>query len=291
MDSYIAEQWSTVSLAFNPWDYSRAEKLGIVLAVFKTHNVLSVLELDPSDMLEFILEMESLYNDVPYHSFNHAVDVVVKLHYMLYDLQAASYLATYDIAALLISGLCHDCGHPGLNNLFQKNANTSLSQKYPDAILERYSIDLTIRCISKHRLFRNIEDIRDPVYSDSTVKEIDVASRMLSSIQEAILNTDMSRHFDMVEECKALVATLAMKARKLSDHDQLPHGEGSTKGSPESCVDVCELGPNQKNISALSPPLPQLRLRSPSDPIAFNAMRVHLQRQQAPKRIGSGVYI
>ncbi|KAJ2803802.1 hypothetical protein H4R20_002751 [Coemansia guatemalensis] len=279
MDSYLTEQWGSVGLAFDPWDYTRAEKQGIVLAVFKAHNVMSVLELDPNDMLEFTLDMESLYNDVPYHSFNHAVDVVVKLHYMLHDLQAASYLATYDIAALLIGALCHDCGHPGLNNLFQKNANTSLSQKYPDAILERYSIDLAIECINRHRLFRNIEQIRDPVYSDNTVKEIDVASRMLFSIRKAILNTDMSRHFKVVEECKALVSSLAKKARKLSDHEHNSHGERLTRSGANICAEICEPNPKHPKLSVLGPPMPQLRTRSPSDPMASNGQLLSYSMQ------------
>ncbi|KAJ2890001.1 hypothetical protein IWW38_004374, partial [Coemansia aciculifera] len=88
MNSYIEEQWTSAKLQFNPWAYSRAEKQGILLAIFKTTHVLAVLELSPSDMLDFCLDIESLYNDVPYHSFNHAVDVVVKLYYVLSDLQA-----------------------------------------------------------------------------------------------------------------------------------------------------------------------------------------------------------
>ncbi|KAJ2014829.1 hypothetical protein IWW57_005795, partial [Coemansia sp. S610] len=111
MNTYIEEQWNSTKLQFNPWDYSRAEKQGILLAIFRATHVLTVLELKPSDMLDFCLDIESLYNDVPYHSFNHAVDVVVKLYYVLSDLQASAYLATYDIASLLIAGLCHDCGH------------------------------------------------------------------------------------------------------------------------------------------------------------------------------------
>ncbi|KAI8324691.1 HD-domain/PDEase-like protein, partial [Martensiomyces pterosporus] len=188
MNTYLEERWSSVGLSFNPWEHSRAEQQGILLAIFKNLHVLTVLELTPSEMLDFCLDIEKLYKDVPYHSFNHAVDVVVKLYYVLHDLQASSYLASYDIAVLLISGLCHDAGHPGLNNLFQKNANTECAQKYPDAILERYSIDLAVEHVGKHRLFRNVENVRDPF------------------IRSAILYTDMSRHFDVLEECKVLVS-------------------------------------------------------------------------------------
>ncbi|KAJ1733724.1 hypothetical protein LPJ61_001415, partial [Coemansia biformis] len=214
MNSYLDEQWPADGLRFSPWAYSRATKQGILLAIFKGLNVLTVLELSASSMLDFCLDIEALYNNVPYHSFNHAVDVVVKLYYMLHDLHAAAYLASYDIAALLISALCHDCGHPGMNNLFQKNANTELAQRYPDAILERYSVDLAVGCIEKHGLLRNVENLRDPVYSDRTTVEADVASRMLFSIRSAILATDMTRHFGVVEDCRSLVSVLLKKARR-----------------------------------------------------------------------------
>ncbi|KAI9502773.1 hypothetical protein BX070DRAFT_192318, partial [Coemansia spiralis] len=196
MNSYIIESWASVGLDFDPWSYSRAEKHGILLSIFKHLNMLAVLELPPSDVLDFCLDIESLYSDVPYHSFNHAVDVVVKLYYVLNDLQASAYLASYDIASLIISGLCHDAGHPGLNNLFQKNANTKLAQRYPNAVLERYSMDLAEEYIKKHRLFRNVENLRDPI------------------IRTAILNTDMTRHFEVVEECKTLRATRRLNVRR-----------------------------------------------------------------------------
>ncbi|KAJ2499213.1 hypothetical protein GGH96_003727 [Coemansia sp. RSA 1972] len=263
MNSFLEEKWSLVGLGFNPWEYSRAEKQGILLAIFKALNVLTVLELSPSDMLEFCLDMESLYEDVPYHSFNHAIDVVAKLYYMLHDLQAASYLASYDIAALLISGLCHDCGHPGLNNLFQKNANTSFAQKYPDAILERYSIDLAMEYIARHRLFRNVENLRDPVYSDSTTTEIDVSSRMQFSIKCAILNTDMARHFDVVEECKTLVSKLAKKARKFADKSA-----GTSTANESSGSSLAQpISSNSNGHEQLRPSIPQIRERSPSEPV------------------------
>ncbi|KAJ2375630.1 hypothetical protein IW150_002441 [Coemansia sp. RSA 2607] len=236
-------------------------------------NVLANLELTPSEMLEFCLDIEALYKNVPYHSFNHALDVVVKLHYVLYDLQASAYLASYDIASLLIAGLCHDAGHPGLNNLFQKNANTELARKYPDAILERYSIDLAEEYIVKHGLLRNVENLRDPMYSDGTATQIDVASRMIYSIKTAILHTDMTRHFDLVEECKVLVSMLSKKARRISEHeayqrdcgiDPLSHhqdqfGMGSGTSTPHEPA---------KSPVHLRVAKQMVRARSPSEPPA-----------------------
>ncbi|KAJ2719242.1 hypothetical protein GGI07_005332 [Coemansia sp. Benny D115] len=238
-------------------------------------NVLTVLEISPSEMLEFCLDIESLYQDVPYHSFNHAIDVVVKLYYVLYDLHTAAYLASYDIAALLIAGLCHDSGHPGLNNLFQKNANTDLAKRYPDAILERYSMDLAEEYIIKHQLFRNVENLRDPMYSDSTATEVDVASRMMYSIRTAILHTDMSRHFDVVEECKVLVSLLSKKARRMSEHEAYNKDCATDTASGQTHVTSAPVSGSTTPLGAAPPKMDHLavnrhsfRGRSPSEPVA-----------------------
>ncbi|KAJ2868050.1 hypothetical protein GGI22_000913 [Coemansia erecta] len=271
MNSYIEEHWSSVGLGFNPWDYSRAEKHGILLAVFKNLNILAVLELPPSDVLDFCLDIEALYTDVPYHSFNHAIDVVVKLYYVLSDLQASSYLASYDIACLIISGICHDAGHPGLNNLFQKNADTELAKRYPDAILERYSMDLAEEYINKHRLLRNVENLRDPMYGDNTVTETDIASRMIFSVRAAILNTDMSRHFEVVEKCKALVSELSKKARCMSKHEAYQREcSGDSSISIETPVPTTRSktvgGSSPGNSKVVSTNTILARARSPSAP-------------------------
>ncbi|KAJ1722885.1 hypothetical protein LPJ53_002755 [Coemansia erecta] len=265
MNSYFDEEWCSVGLSFNPWEYSRAEQHGILLAIFKMSNVLASLELTPSEMLEFCLDIETLYKNVPYHSFNHALDVVVKLYYVLYDLQASAYLASYDIASLLIAGLCHDAGH--------KNANTELARKYPDAILERYSIDLAEEYITKHGLLRNVENLRDPMYSDGTATQIDVASRMMYSIKTAILHTDMTRHFDIVEECKVLVSMLSKKARRISEHEAYQRDCGIDPLSHHQDQFGMGSGTSTSHETAKSPVHLRVakqmgRARSPSEPPA-----------------------
>ncbi|KAJ2072366.1 hypothetical protein GGI16_009014, partial [Coemansia sp. S142-1] len=163
---------------------------------------------------------------------------------------------------------------PGLNNLFQRNASTELAQRYPDAILERYSMDLTTEYINKHDLLRNIKNLRDPMYSDGTTAEVDVASRMMYSIRTAILSTDMSRHFSLVEECKVLVSLLSKKARRISEHEAYQKecqaeasatpAEASSGNGKETAA---QLSPGATNSpSRLSLAKSVLRGRSPSEP-------------------------
>ncbi|KAJ1921551.1 hypothetical protein H4219_000588 [Mycoemilia scoparia] len=233
MLTYVSRFWESDSLSFDPWKYTRPKLLGILMAVFNECQVISVLGLEAGTMLDFILSIEKLYKDVPYHSFYHAVDVVVKLFYVLHDLNMDAYFTNYDVASLLIAGLCHDAGHPGLNNLYQANANTELSKKYPDAILERYSIDLARENIEKHRMFCNVENKFNAGYLDSTTTAMTIGERMRSQISEAILYTDMSRHFQVVEQCTNLINFLSKKAESLLENKPPYHAEGQSEHTPD----------------------------------------------------------
>ncbi|OLY84699.1 3',5'-cyclic-nucleotide phosphodiesterase regA [Smittium mucronatum] len=106
-----------LGLDFDPWSFSRPERLGISLAVFKDMNVPVILGIDIGNMLDFILDIEFCYKDVPYHSFCHGLDVLVKTHFMLNSMRMANYLTSYDITALLICALCHDAGHVSFFNI------------------------------------------------------------------------------------------------------------------------------------------------------------------------------
>jgi hypothetical protein len=90
---------------------SRAELYGYVLGMFVALKVDLAIGSTASELLDFIIDVDNGYLQNPYHSFFHAVDVTAVIYYMINDLDAAQYLSTLDIAALLIAALCHDIGH------------------------------------------------------------------------------------------------------------------------------------------------------------------------------------
>lgn len=96
---------------FNVLDYGRTELYGHLLGVFAKLGVLSALDITPSTLLDFLIDVDTTYLNAPYHSFYHAVDIVTVLYYILTELEADQYLSNLDIAALLIAALCHDAGH------------------------------------------------------------------------------------------------------------------------------------------------------------------------------------
>lgn len=106
------------------------------------------------------------------------------------------------------------------------------------------------------------------MYSDSTTTEIDVASRMRYSIRTAILNTDMTRHFAVVEECKVIVSILSKKARRMSAHEAYKK-ECNSEGpaSPQSPQTSSPTLSALNGSSLLPSKSTLLRNRSPSEPV------------------------
>lgn len=88
--------------------------------MFAKLGVLSALDITPSTLLDFLIDVDTTYLNAPYHSFYHAVDIVTVLYYILTELEADQYLSNLDIAALLIAALCHDAGHVSRTILDQK---------------------------------------------------------------------------------------------------------------------------------------------------------------------------
>ncbi|KAJ1924385.1 hypothetical protein IWQ60_005227 [Tieghemiomyces parasiticus] len=285
MLSYLERRWPAVKLDFDAWEYSTPELYGIVLAMFSAMRVTRTLGITDSHLLDFIIDVAAGYQAVPYHSFYHSVDVVVKIFYVLDHLQGRRYLAPTDIAALLLAGLCHDVGHPGLNNLYQKHAETELARTYGDvSILEKHSCTVTRQLIAKHQLFDRIATVpvREPLATPAT------ADAMLGAINEMILMTDMAVHYRVVEQCNSLVQLVsqALEATESSSDDEslaspplaarLPLSASTAVANPDSLS-----LPNR----SVTEPICSLRSFSSSDslggactslPVTFNAE----QRQQ-----------
>ncbi|KAG0061105.1 High affinity cAMP-specific and IBMX-insensitive 3',5'-cyclic phosphodiesterase 9A [Linnemannia elongata] len=154
---FISGKFMPVNQLFNVWDHTLPEIYGIILAMFVKLDLVKCLNITEGELLDFIIDVDRGYLATYYHSFFHAADVTAVLYHILLDMNASQYLSKPDMAALLLAGLCHDIGHPGLNNLFQVNAKTELVQRHGEtSVLEKYSCSLAMDLIDKHKLFHNI---------------------------------------------------------------------------------------------------------------------------------------
>ena len=76
---------------------------------------------------------EGYGRDVFYHNSIHAADVVNSVVFMLHNgFHKAARLTDVDIFSLIVASICHDIGHPGLNNAFLTASLHRLAQKYND---------------------------------------------------------------------------------------------------------------------------------------------------------------
>ncbi|GAW82828.1 3',5'-cyclic nucleotide phosphodiesterase [Plasmodium gonderi] len=150
---------------------------------------LGVLEasFDKEKLKNFLTKMYSLYNEVPYHNSLHAAQVAHFSKSMLFLLEINHKISAIDEFCLHVSSLCHDVGHPGLNNYFLINSENNLALTYNDnSVLENYHCSLVFKTLKEKNcnIFENY-----PYNIFITCKK---------NIIKAILSTDMKNHFEYI---------------------------------------------------------------------------------------------
>ncbi|KAF9923515.1 hypothetical protein FBU30_006437 [Linnemannia zychae] len=243
---FLSGKFKPVNQEFNVWDYALPEIYGIILAMFVKLDLVKCLNITEGELLDFIIDVDRGYLATYYHSFFHAADVTAVLYHILLDMNASQYLSKPDMAALLLAGLCHDIGHPGLNNLFQVNAKTELVAKFGEtSVLEKYSCSLAMDLVDKHKLFRNISSSPAGILPEGSFA---TEQSMKESMVKAIMATDMSFHYDMLNNLNSLIeftstpscspSSSDIEAESDSDADSTPSPTDMITSTTESTATV-----------------------------------------------------
>jgi hypothetical protein len=125
VDSFTDDFMSSIgSRSFSVADFHPSAALLGAFAMFYRSGICTRVGIDPKAMLRFVLRLRHYYNSVPYHNWFHALDAL-EFVYSVYRMAALDrYFDAREIFALLLSTICHDTGHDGYNNNFQRNART-----------------------------------------------------------------------------------------------------------------------------------------------------------------------
>jgi hypothetical protein len=107
----VSETTYKHSLEYSLLNKSRGEVYGFIAGIFKRTRIYQTLGITTSDFLDLLIDIERGYNDNPYHSFYHAVDVAMVLYHMLEQYDMKRYLNRFDLAMVMLAALCHDIGH------------------------------------------------------------------------------------------------------------------------------------------------------------------------------------
>ncbi|KAF9150528.1 hypothetical protein BG015_007668 [Linnemannia schmuckeri] len=232
---FTSGKFKPVNQDFNVWDHTLPEIYGIILAMFVKLDLVKCLNITESELLDFIIDVDRGYLATYYHSFFHAADVTAVLYHILLDMNASQYLSKPDMAALLLAGLCHDIGHPGLNNLFQVNAKTDLVKQHGEtSVLEKYSCSLAMDLVDKHKLFRNIASSPTGILPEGNHA---TEQSMKESMVKAIMATDMSFHYDMLNNLNGLIEFTSTPSFSPSSSDVENEYDTDHDSAPSSPTD------------------------------------------------------
>ena len=165
----------------------------------------SDLIINPERLCNFLREVESRYDpELPYHNNVHAADVTQTLHCLLQMIGKENLYAIYepvDVFSVLLAATFHDVGHPGLNNLYHKNARLELAILYNDSsILENMH-----SAVGQSLLLGEEKQTKWDIFQSWDCTQIDRARSVMIS---AVLGTDMGNHFESVGKLADLVEKL-----------------------------------------------------------------------------------
>lgn len=122
---------------------------------------------------------KNYFSTIPFHNFWHAFSVMQQLFVIAERCsQFSNYLLPVEYSYLLLTGLGHDLGHPGVNNSFLITSKNSLAEKYNNvSVLENFHASVLINLIKITELFET--------HDQKFMKKL---------VIEAILSTDMANH-------------------------------------------------------------------------------------------------
>lgn len=125
----------------------------------------------------------------PYHNWFHAVDVSHAVWRLSQHCRLSSIVSSHEYLALIVSAVCHDIGHMGLNNAFLMETSHPLALMYNDRS--------PLENMSGAKLFAILAMPDCAMFGTLTAEQYREARKVCI---EAILHTDNAQHFSMVKE-------------------------------------------------------------------------------------------
>jgi hypothetical protein len=173
---------------FNVWKYEKSEHHDLALYIFKEFLKKTSLKIDHNNLELFIKKCRTYYKDNPFHNFPHIIDVTQFSFKLIDDKIFEDKFTELESFALLLSSFCHDLGHPGTTNLFQKTYKTEFVKLYGEVSpLENHHAKLATETI-------NSKEIN--LLSNFDKQEVKYINDLVLSY---ILSTDMEFHDTYIE--------------------------------------------------------------------------------------------
>jgi 3'5'-cyclic nucleotide phosphodiesterase len=174
--------------------YSRGQLCVCMQQMFARLGLIERFQIKQEALKNFIAEAQRNYKRVPYHNFTHAFNIVHMCYILLRTTRLRTFLEDIDVLALMVGALGHDLDHSGMNNLYYSKTKHALSQAVSDSsILENYHAYMLFFLLGKEE---------NQILANLTTPEL---ARFRKATVEAILGTDMSKHFSICSAFEGVV--------------------------------------------------------------------------------------
>ena len=195
----VSDALSEVLESIGEWDFDCFELIKITkdpafevgLYVFNVLGLSDRFSIDNLILRNFLTAVERGYNRLNfYHNSMHAADVTASTVFLMQKgLSRCGNLVDLDVFALVVSAICHDIGHPGVNNAFLVATGDDLAIKYNDSsCLENMHTNKAFTIMSNDNC--------------NIVKALSKADfqRFRKNVVNVILSTDLQVHFDKLHD-------------------------------------------------------------------------------------------
>lgn len=177
------------SLNFFSIDWQGINHIKELFYIFNKFKILERYKISNEMFFRFVYEIRATYNQVPYHNWVHACDVVQYVAYQISTAKLENVFTPLEIFALLLSAVCHDANHDGFNNVYNLKSETPLGILFKNqSVMETHHCSVAIGILTRDEC--NLLHSLSP-------KENRI---MWNWITKLILATDMAHHFKMVKE-------------------------------------------------------------------------------------------
>ncbi len=197
-------QWS-----FDVFKHPEDGLLSLVKQMFVHSDLLEHFNIREDVLDRFLETVRQMYKPVPYHNWLHAFDVTQAAFCFLVQFDGQTKLTHLDFLALLVSALCHDMSHPGVNNAHLVMTQSDLALLYNDrSVLENFHVS------SLFQLLHQRKDV--DIFASLSSQQLREVRR---SITDCTLATDMAHHYEYVTKL-GVRADTGVTEWERSDADQ-----------------------------------------------------------------------
>eukprot|EP00287_Rhodomonas_sp_CCMP768_P003192 CAMPEP_0196720628 /NCGR_PEP_ID=MMETSP1091-20130531/3380_1 /TAXON_ID=302021 /ORGANISM="Rhodomonas sp., Strain CCMP768" /LENGTH=441 /DNA_ID=CAMNT_0042061923 /DNA_START=13 /DNA_END=1338 /DNA_ORIENTATION=+ len=183
------------SMDFDTASFSGDELAVLILDIFLHLRLHEHLDVTQGKLQLFIESVQQHMFDNPYHNWTHVADVFQATYALGLASGLMERLSPLEQFALLISALCHDLEHPGVNNMTLIKSQPELWELYGESCSLEKHHSLRAFSLMLHREVELLSGMDTAMYY-----------RFRDMVTKIILATDMSRHAEYCGKVEQLVA-------------------------------------------------------------------------------------